>query len=184
MRGRRQREKPVPQKSEKYLLNEQITEPEVRVIGLDGEQIGIIKTTEAIARAEEEGVDLVAVAPEAKPPVCKLLDYGKLKYKEQKKQAEARKKTATHTVKELRIRYSTEQNDLDTKIRKARNFLEGGDRVRFLMRFKGREVVYKDLGRETLNKVIEILDDVALVEDYSPLQGNKIIVTLAPKTAK
>lgn len=184
MRGRRQRDRPVPQKSEKYLINEQIAAPEVRVIGPGGEQIGILKTSEAIERAEQEGVDLVAVAPEAKPPVCRLLDYGKLKYKEQKKAADARKRTATHTVKELRLRYSTDQNDLETKIRNARKFLEGGDRVRFQMRFRGREVVYKDLGKETLNKVIEMLDEVSVVEDFSSLQGNKILVTLAPKNTK
>lgn len=183
MRGRKPLERPKT-KADKYLINEQIRSAEVRVIGVDGEQIGVISTADALARAEEAGVDLVAVAPDSNPPVCRLLDYGKLKYKEQKKASEARKRTATNTVKEIRIRYSTEEHDLETKIRKATKFLENGDRVRFQMRFRGREAVYKDLGLETFERVKAALEEIAIVEDQSPLVGNRMILVMAPKGLK
>lgn len=169
------------QKPDKFLINEQITFAEVRVIGSDGEQIGILPIKEALLRAQEEGVDLVAVAPDAKPPVCRLLDYGKLKYREQKKAAEARKRTAVHTVKEIRLRYSTEVHDLQTKLRNARKFLDAGDKVRFQIQFKGREVVYKELGQQRLDEVAEELSDVSVVEDLSPLLGKRMHMVLAPK---
>lgn len=181
MRGHKPREQQRPS-AEKHLLNEQINSAEVRLIGDRGEQLGVLTRADALARAEAEGVDLVLVAPDAKPPVCKLLDYGKLKYREQKKAAEARKKSATASVKELRIRYNTEQHDLDTKVRKARKFLLEGDKVRFQMRFRGREVVYQSLGRDTLDKIIKLLEDVAVVEDYTPLMGNRMIVSLTPRS--
>ena len=178
------RDKRLPEKGkqDKHLLNEEIKCPEVRLIGSDGSQVGVVKTSEALQMAEEEGVDLVAMSPDAKPPVCRLLDYGKLKYREQKKAAEARKRTATNTVKELRIRYSTEKHDLETKIRKAKSFIENGDKVRFQMRFRGREVVYRDLGTETFQKVVEALEDVAQVDEMTPLVGNRMVLTLSPKT--
>ena len=165
---------------EKHRINEAITVDEVRVIGVDGEQLGVLKTSDAIERAEEAGVDLVEVAPGAAPPVCRLLDYGKLKYREQKKAAEARKRSAQQTVKELRIRYSTDKHDLEVKVKNARKFLGNGDRVRFQMRFRGREVVYKELGREKFQEIAELLQDVGTVEEMSPLQGNRMFMTLVP----
>lgn len=171
----------TPVKQEKHSINEQITAREVRVIGIDGEQLGILPTREAMRVAEESGVDLVEVAPEAKPPVCRILDYGKLKYKEQKKAAEARKKAATQAVKDLRVRYSTDKHDLETKVRNARTFLSEGDKVRFEMRFRGREVVYEKLGREIFDQISAQLAEVGVVESLSPLVGQKMILTLAPK---
>ncbi len=181
MRERNQPEQSGKRKEEKYAINEEITAKEVRVIGVSGEQIGVLRIEAALQMAEESEVDLVEVAPEAKPPVCRLLDYGKLKYKGQKKAAEARKRSSSHTVKELRIRYSTDKHDLETKVRNARRFLEDGDRVRFQMRFKGREVVYESLGRATMQQVVELLADVGVVDDLSPLVGQRIILSLAPK---
>lgn len=169
--------------NEKYAINEEIRAPEVRLIGVNGEQIGILGLAAALAMAEENGVDVVEVAPEGKPPVCRLLDYGKLRYREQKKAAEARKKSASQVVKELRLRYNTDKHDLETKVRNARKFILEGDRVRFQMRFKGREVVYQELGREILKNVIEMLQDVAAVEEESPLIGSRIILSLVPKGA-
>ena len=131
---------------DKHKINEHIESSEVMLIGAEGEQLGVVSKSDAIAKAQESGMDLVEVAGGAKPPVCKILDYGKLKYKEQKKAAEARKRSATNTVKELRIRYSTDKHDLETKIKKARQFIESGDKVRFQMRFRGREVVYRGPG--------------------------------------
>lgn len=180
MQGRRPPERGF--KKEKHLINDAITATQVRLIGVEGEQLGVLVTTKARELADEAGVDLVAVAPEADPPVCKLIDYGKLKYREQKKAAEARKRASSNTVKELRIRYSTDQHDFDTKVRKARSFLESGDRVRFQMRFRGREVVYRDLGVETFQKVIDALEDLASVEEKTPLVGNKMILTLVPRS--
>lgn len=177
-RGRRS----APQ--EKYAINDRIKSPEVRLIGPGGEQLGVVATKDALAKAEEHGLDLVEVAPGAEPPVCRILDYGKLKYKEQKKAAEQRKRGATHTVKELRIRYRTDTHDLETKVRKARKFLEGGDRVRFQMRFRGREVVYRDLGMQSFKEIAAMLEEIAIVEERTPLMGNRMTMTLAPKSLK
>lgn len=167
---------------EKYLINDQISNPEVRLIDLEGNQVGIIKTEEAQRMADEAGVDLVQVAAKADPPVCRLLDYGKLKYKAQKKAAEARKKTSTHTVKEIRVRYSTDKHDLETKIRMARRFLDGGDKVRFLMRFRGREVVYRQMGLETFDQIAAALEEIAQIEERTPLLGRKMHMVVAPRS--
>lgn len=166
---------------EKYAINEQIRAFEVRVIGVDGAQLGVLPTREALRIAEESGVDLVEVAPEASPPVCRLLDYGKLKYREQKKAAETRKRSSQQTVKELRVRYNTDKHDLDTKVRNARKFLEEGDRVRFQMRFRGREAAYRELGESVFRKIAEILSDISSIEEFSPLIGPRMTMTLVPK---
>jgi translation initiation factor IF-3 len=180
MRHRGPRQRPRENK-DKHRTNEEITSDQVRVIGPDGDQLGVISTQDAIAVAEEAGMDLVEVAPDSDPPVCRILDYGKLKYKEQKKAAETRKRSSTAQVKELRIRYRTDKHDLETKVRKARKFLEDGDRVRFQMRFRGREVVYRNLGEETFNKISAMLNDVAGVEDFSPLMNQRMHLTLVPR---
>jgi len=169
------------EKNEKHRLNRDIGVPEVRVIGADGSQLGVLKTRDALAIAEEAGLDLVEVAPEAKPPVCKILDYGKLKYKEQKKEAATRKKSSVQVVKELRIRYNTDKHDLETKVRNARKFLEEGDRVRFEMRFRGREIVYRELGEQIFKQIIAELAETGVVDEAPPMQGPKMIVIFAPK---
>ncbi len=177
----RQRYRERPRDNDKHRINEAIDAAEVRVVTEDGEQLGVLPLADAIAKAEESGLDLVEVAAGATPPVCRILDYGKLKYKEQKKAAETRKRSSTTQVKELRIRYRTDTHDLNTKLRKARKFLESGDRVRFQMRFRGREVVYRDLGVETFDQVAEELSDIASVEDRSPLLNNRMMITFVPK---
>ncbi len=168
---------------EKHAINEQIIAIEVRVIGVDGEQLGVLPTREALRLAEEGGVDLVEVAPEARPPVCRLLDYGKLKYREQKKAAETRKRSSAHVVKELRVRYNTDKHDLDIKVKNARKFLEEGDRVRFQMRFRGRESANKELGEGIFKQIIERLQDLAIVEEFTPLAGQRMTMSLAPRGA-
>lgn len=183
MRQRSPREKARPPK-EKYRINEWITAAEVRLVGPEGDQLGVVSQSEAMRIAEEAGMDLVEVAPNAAPPVCRILDYGKLKYKEQKKAAEARKRTSTATVKEIRVTYRTEKHDLETKVRKARGFLEEGDKVRFQMRFRGREAAYRELGERTFNHIAELLSDVASIEEISPLLNQRMILTLVPKAAK
>ena len=183
MRQIRFRERGREAAPEKHAINEQITSPEVRVIGVDGAQLGVMSTRTALQAAEQAGVDLVEVAPEAKPPVCRLLDYGKLKYREQKKAAETRKKSSVHTVKELRVRYNTDKHDLSIKVRNARKFLEEGDKVRFQMQFRGRETSYKELGDAVFRDLASLLGDVALIEETTPLVGRKMTMTIAPKAA-
>lgn len=174
-------EQTPPKEEEKYFINEEITALKVRLVDVEGNQVGIVGRDEALRMAEDSGVDLVQVAANAEPPVCRLLDYGKLKYKEQKKASEARKKSSTHGIKELRLRYSTDAHDLETKMRNARRFLIEGDKVKFQMRFKGREELYKDLGEGIFVKIQETLADVAQVDELTPLIGRKMHLLLSPK---
>lgn len=169
-----------PPSPDAHRINKRIKAPEVRVIGAAGEQLGILTIQEAQQAADDAELDLVEVAPTGKPPVCKLMDYGKFKYREQKKLAEARKKRSETTVKELRIRYRTEKADLDTKLKRARDFLEAGDKVKFSMRFRGREIVYMDLGMEKFQEIADNLKDIATIDDQSPPRGRQIHITLAP----
>lgn len=166
---------------QKYVINEKITARQVRLIGLEGNQLGVVNLEDALRRAEEAGVDLVQVAAEASPPVCRLLDFGKLKYREQKKAAEARKHSATHSVKEIRVRYSTDKHDLETKVRMARRFIDDGDKVKFQMRFRGREVTYEQLGQAIFDQLEQMLGDISVVEQRTPLLGQIITITFAPK---
>lgn len=181
-RGRRPGER--PDANETHRINDRIFAREVRVIAENGDQLGILNTRDAIRMAEEAGLDLVEVSGDAKPPVCRLMDYGKLKYKEQKKAAEARKKRVEVTIKELRLRYRTDSGDFETKIRQAREFLQNGDKVKFSMRFKGREAMYIDLGVEKFDEVVERLKDIAVIDDRSPAVGRQIHIIFAPGKPK
>ena len=134
--------------------------------------------------AERDGLDVVEVAPEAKPPVCRLMDYGKFKYREQKKESEAKKKRSEQEIKELRIRYRTDVGDLEVKLKHAREFLEEGHKVKFSMRFRGREAQYLDLGREKFEVIKSRLADIAVVDDKSPIAGRQIHITFAPSKAQ
>gem|GEM_PF-53899 len=168
----------------KHRINDMIRVPEVRVIADDGAQLGVISTREAISIAEQRGLDLVEVSAEAKPPVCRLMDYGKFKYKEQKKEAEARKRRTEVELKELRIRYRTDSGDLETKLRQAREFLVDGNKVKFSMRFKGREIAYVNLGIEMFNQIVDRLKDVAMVDERSRAEGKQMHIVLAPAAMK
>ena len=163
-----------------HRINDFITAKEVRVILPDGEQAGVLQIRDALQKAQELELDLVEVAPQAKPPVCKILDYGKFKYKEQKKEAEAKKNRTENTIKELRLRYRTDSGDLEVKLKHARDFLTEGDKVKFVMRFKGREAMYIDLGRAKFDHIIERLTDIAVVDERSPAFGRQIHITFAP----
>ena len=168
-----------------HRINEFITAREVRVIDPAGEQLGVLSIRDAIQKAQDFEMDLVEVAPEAKPPVCKILDYGKFKYKERKKEVEAKKKRVETSLKELRIRYRTDIGDLETKLKQARDFLAEGDKVKFSMRFKGREAMYLDLGREKFELIASRLADVAAVDERSPIAGRQIHIVFSPsKSAK
>ena len=171
--------RPQPQQ-EAHRINDRISAREVRVIADSGEQLGVKSTYEAIRIAEELGLDLVEVAPDAKPPVCRIMDYGKFKYREQKKEAKAKKNRSEVALKEIRIRYRTDSGDLETKLRQARGFLSEGDKVKFSMRFRGREIAYLSLGVEKLQQIEQALKDVAVIDDQSDRAGSTIFVTFAP----
>ncbi|WP_052055680.1 translation initiation factor IF-3 [Myxosarcina sp. GI1] len=168
------------QKSEKYKVNNKINAERVRIIDSEGEQIGIQPLSDALTLAEESKLDLVEIAPKASPPVCKLIDYGKFKYRQQKKQAEAKKNSAENTLKELKLRYCTDTGDLDTKLRHARKFLSKGSKVKFSMRFRGREKAFVHKGKEKLENIVERLSDVADVDELNSRSRSLMYLTLAP----
>jgi translation initiation factor IF-3 len=174
----------VPPPPDAHRINRYIRAPQVRLVGADGTQYGVVPIEEALRRAEEAQLDLVEVAPTAQPPVCRILDYGKFKYQQHKKEAEARRKQTTTTVKELRLGYRTDVGDLERQIQKARDFLAAGDRVKFSLRFRGREMAYQDLGRQKLMSVCDALKDAATVEGTPRMEGRLMGVILAPGVKK
>ena len=168
------------QKQEQHRINEKIRAQQVRVIDGNGEQVGIQPLQQALSLAEESKLDLVEIAPQAEPPVCKLIDYGKYKYQLQKKESEAKKKQTDNAVKELKIGYRTDIGDLKTKMRHARNFLSDGNRVKISMRFKGREKAFVHLGKEKLEQIVEQLSDVANVYERNLKSRSQVYITVAP----
>lgn len=174
----------VPPPEETHRINRKIRTPQVRLIGADGEQIGIVPIDEALRLAEQAALDLVEIAPTAQPPVCRILDYGKFKYQQHKKESEAKKKATVTQVKELRLGYRTDSGDIERQIAKARQFLEDGDRVKFLLRFRGREMAYQNLGREKLMGVCDALKDVAISEGDPRMEGRMMGIVLAPSRKK
>jgi translation initiation factor IF-3 len=143
--------------------------------------VGVVSLRDALLAAEDAGLDLVEIAPQAEPPVCKILDYGKYKYEAQKKAAEARKKQKIIEVKEIKLRPNIDDNDYDVKMRSARRFLEEGDKVKVTMRFRGREMAHQDLGMNVLVRVRDELDELAKVEQMPKLEGRQMVMVLAPK---
>lgn len=163
--------------------NEQIRVPQIRLIGANGEQIGIVPTKDGLRRAEEAGLDLVEVAATAKPPVCRILDLGKYLYSLEKKEKEARKKQKVIDVKEIKMTSKIEEHDYQTKLRSARVFIERGDKVKLTMMFRGREITHSNLGRKIISRFIEDISDVGEVERNDGLEGNAIHIYLMPKIA-
>ncbi len=159
-----------------------ITVPKVLVIGADGEKLGVVDTDSALAMAEEEGLDLVEVSPHVSPPVCKILDYGKLKYQEQKKASEARKRQKTIDVKEIKMRPNIDKHDYDVKMRSVTKFIGEGDKVKVTMRFRGREMAHQELGMQVLTRVRDEVDEIAKVEASPKLEGRQMMMVLAPRT--
>jgi len=154
--------------------------PEVRVIGHDGAQIGVLKRLDAIAAAQSVGLDLIMMSPNAKPPVCKVMDYGKYKYDQSKKANEAKKKQHVIQVKEVKVRASTEQNDLDVKLRNVRKFLEAGNKVKLSLRFRGREMAYVGRGREQLEHIAEEVKDLGKPDKMPNMEGRQMIMIISP----
>ncbi len=164
--------------------NEQITASEVRVISSTGAQLGIISIREALNYAEDEGYDLVEVSPDAKPPVCKIIDYGKLKYKEQKSKKEAKKKQKTIEVKEIKMRPGIDTHDYQVKVKALKKFISGGNKVKVSMRFRGREMEHQNLGLDLLKKLTEEVSEYAKVEVPPKSEGKQIMIILVPQMVK
>ncbi len=164
--------------------NEQIRAREVRVIGAEGEQIGILPTFQAIGMAKEAGYDLVEVAAAATPPVCRIMDYGKFKYEQQQKKKEARKNQTVVQIKEIKVRPKTDDHDYETKLRHIRRFLEDGDRCKVTVFFRGREIVHKERGESILEKIIADTADVGKVEQAPGAEGRTLQMLLVPLPKK
>jgi translation initiation factor IF-3 len=154
--------------------------PEVRLIGAQGDQLGIVPITEALRIAQEAQTDLVEVAPQADPPVCRLMDYGKFLYEQSKKERESRKSQKQTEIKEIRLRPKTGEHDIAFKLRDARRFLQRGAKVKVRIRFRGREITHPELGRALLNRVAEELSDVAVVEQAGRMEGHTMLMVLGP----
>ena len=172
---------PQPNKEEGHKINNRIEAREVRLIDAEGENRGVVPTRQAIMMAEEAGLDLVEVSPDAKPPVAKILDYGKFKYQEQKKANEARKKQKVIEIKEIKMRPMIDDHDYDVKMKAVKRFFEEGDKVKVTLRFRGREMAHQELGRQLLDRVKGDTVEIAKVESEPRFEGRQIVMVLAPK---
>ena len=171
----------TPPKKTGPRVNRDIDAPRIRLIDHTGEQAGIVTVEEALRRANDVSLDLVEIAPLASPPVCKILDVGKLKYQEQKKRSEARKKQKTIEIKEIKIRPNIDNHDYDVKMRSAKRFIEDGDKVKVTLRFRGRELAHQELGARVLERIKEELDLVAKVEQMPKMEGRQMVMVVAPR---
>jgi translation initiation factor IF-3 len=174
----------TPNAERKHRLNREITALEVRLNGPENEPLGIVSIQDALRLSAEHDVDLVEIAPTAQPPVCRLMDYGKFKYQEQKKAAEAKAKQHVIDVKEVKFRPGTDEGDYNIKMRNLRRFLEDGDKGKVTLRFRGREITHQDIGMRLLERIRDELADVSLVEHMPKLEGRQMIMVLAPKKKK
>jgi len=175
----------IPISKEKEVqINEEIRAKEVRLIAPNGEQIGIVPIKEALRIAQDYNLDLVNVAPQAKPPVCRIMDYGKFKFEQSKKEKEARKKQKVINVKEVRFSPTIEDHDFNTKLRHVVNFLQKGDKVKCTIRFKGRQITHAEIGQSLMERVIEGTKEVGVVEKKPAIEGRNMIMILAPKADK
>ena len=163
------------------MINEQIRDKEIRLIGENGEQLGIMSPRDAMKMAEEAGLDLVKIAPTAKPPVCKIVDYGKYKYEQVRKEKEARKKQKTVEVKEIRLSPNIDTNDLNTKVNAARKFLSKGDKVKVTLRFRGREIAHMNNSKHILDDFAQSLSDISVIEKAPTVEGRSMTMFLTEK---
>ena len=169
-----------PQRETGPRINERIRAPEIRLIGADGENVGVISPERALVMAEEAGLDLVEISPNAVPPVCKIMDFGKYKYETQKRESEARKKQKIIEIKEIKFRPNTDKHDYEVKMRSVFKFLDEGDKVKITLRFRGREMAHQNLGRELLERVAEDTKDVGKVENFPKMEGRQMIMLIGP----
>ena len=163
------------------MINEQIRDREIRLIGEDGEQLGIMSARDAMKLAREANLDLVKIAPTAKPPVCKIIDYGNYRYEQARKEKEARKKQKVIEVKEIRLSPNIDTNDLNTKVNQARKFVSGGNKVKVAVRFRGRELAHTAVGKTILEDFAQKLSDVAVIDKPAKLEGKSMVMFLAEK---
>jgi len=163
------------------MINEEIRDKEVRVIGANGDQLGVMSSKEALNIAEQNGMDLVKIAPQATPPVCKIMDYGKYKFELAKRDRETKKNQKVVNIKEIRLSPSIDTNDFNTKVNHTLKFLKSGDKVKITVRFRGREVNHSSLGKVLLDKFAEAIEDVAVVEKNAKLEGKNMFMVIAPK---
>ena len=162
-------------------INEQIKSDTVRLISNDGDQLGVVSLQDALNKAENVGLDLVEISPNTNPPVCKILDYGKYIYEKQKLEKKNKKKQHVIHVKEIRVRPNTGDHDLLTKLSRAKKFLEAGDKVKITVMYRGREMARQDMGVDTLNRVVDILDDFAEIDKQANMEGRRLSLILSPK---
>lgn len=174
---------PISAKKAEQEINEAIRDKEVRVVGPDGSQLGVMSAREALQRAEEQNLDLVKIAPQATPPVCKIMDFGKFRFEQQKKDKEARKNQKVVDIKEIRLSLNIDTNDFNTKLAQAKKFLEKGDKVKVSIRFRGREMAHTDLGMAVQKRFAEALPE-ATVEKQPKLEGRSMQMFLAPVKAQ
>jgi len=158
-----------------------ITSPQVRLVDENGEQVGVVSIADALRRAENAGMDLMEVSPNADPPVCKILDYGRFRYEAQKKKNEARKKQKIIEVKEIKMRPNIDTHDYEVKMRAIHRFIDEGDKVKVTMRFRGREMVHQDLGKQVLDRVREEMEEKAKVEQFPKIEGRQMTMVMAPR---
>ena len=165
-------------------MNGEITAPEIRLVGIDNEPLGVVNLADAVRMSEEAEVDLVEIAPQADPPVCRLMDYGKFKYQEQKKAHDARLKQKIIQVKEVKFRPGTDEGDYNIKVRNLTRFLEEGDKTKVTLRFRGREMAHQDIGMRLLERVKAELEPVGIVEQFPKMEGRQMIMVIGPKKKK
>ena len=163
-------------------MNDRIRCPEVRLIGAEGENVGVVSPERALELAENAGLDLVEISPNAEPPVCKIMDFGKYKYEQQKRESEARKKQKIIEIKEIKFRPGTDTHDYDVKMRNVFKFLENGDKVKITLRFRGREMAHLNLGRELLERVAEDVQEIGKVENMPKMEGRQMTMMIGPLT--
>ncbi|TRW98432.1 translation initiation factor IF-3 [Paracoccus sp. M683] len=170
-----------PQRDTGPRVNERIRVSEIRLIGPDGENVGVVPPSVGLQMAEEAGLDLVEISPNATPPVCKVMDLGKFKYEQQKREAEARKKQKIIEIKEVKFRPGTDTHDYDVKMRSVMKFLEGGDKVKITLRFRGREMAHQDLGLDLLTRVRDDVGEAGKIESMPKLEGRQMVMMIAPR---
>ena len=171
----------IAQQEREARINGEITAKEVRLISGDGEQLGVVSLKEALSMAAEKDVDLVEISPTAKPPVCKLMDFGKYKYEQSKKRDEAKKKQKQVQIKEIKVRPGTDEGDYNIKMRNVKRFLEDGDKVKITLRFRGREMAHQEFGAQLLERVKADLEELAAVESFPKMEGRQMVMMVAPK---
>jgi translation initiation factor IF-3 len=179
--ARRPHNAPPPQRDTGPRINERIRAPEIRLIGAEGENVGVVTPGRALAMAVELGLDLVEISPNAVPPVCKIMDFGKFKYEQQKKEAEARKKQKIIEIKEIKFRPGTDTHDYDVKMRSVKKFLGEGDKVKVTLRFRGREMAHQELGLELLKRVAADVEEIGKIENMPKLEGRQMVMMIGPK---